>query len=70
MERKINRKETVVQISSALTWAVVIIACAWVLKGTEHKEVVNYILLAGALVHLFMLYSVLGSKTKSGRPNE
>lgn len=50
-------------IASAIIWALVILACAFVLKSTPFKEDIVYILLAGATLHLLFIWIPLGKQS-------
>ena len=43
-------------IASAIIWAIVIVACSWILE--EDNQKISYVLIAGATFHLLMLSSV------------
>jgi len=43
-------------LASAVIWAIMIIACALILKGTEYKDEVTLTLSGGMTIHLLFLW--------------
>lgn len=65
MEKK---KAVSILIASSIIWAVVIVGCAMVLRGTEYKDAVNKITFIGVIVHIQLFNTMLlwSRKKKEG----
>ena len=62
---KINK----VQVISALTWAVALIGCAYLSKGTENSKYIYNLLFGGAVIN-FLLLSELAKKLAFSKWNK
>ncbi len=51
-------------ITSAIIWGVVIVGCAWVLKGTPFKEQITNILIGGVVCHLLFIWAPIENMFK------
>jgi hypothetical protein len=57
-------------IASAIIWGVVIIGCAFKLKGTECFSEITTILGLGACIHLIFIWGPLGAQLKKMKAGE
>jgi len=57
-------------IASAIIWGVVIVGCAFKLKGTECFSEITTILSAGAGIHLIFIWGPLAAQLKKMKGGE
>ena len=57
-------------IASAIIWGVVMIGCAFKLKGTDCFQEITYILTAGAGIHLILIWGPLANQFKKLKKEE
>ncbi len=69
MDRKIKTIGVFI-IASAIIWGVVIIGCAFKLKGTECFSEITTILSAGAGIHLILIWGPLAAQMKKMKGGE
>lgn len=59
-----KNKTGVIIIFSAIIWSAVLIACAMVLKGTDFKEKINFIIAVGIMFHFLFIWLPLGNQLR------
>ncbi|MBA7534159.1 hypothetical protein ES705_26405 [subsurface metagenome] len=51
-------------VASAIVWGAVLIGCGLVLKGTPYNEKVSFIIMAGIVIHLLVLWIPFGNQLR------
>ncbi len=57
-------------ISSAIVWGLVIVGCAFKLKGTQYYAEISPILIGGAGIHLLFVWGPLAGMLKKKMDNK